>query len=87
MFSRRVSDREVSISKFLSLRHRSDLLRLVRPRKLSLIRKDRGRCLVLAIYAYAFEYAYNRISNLMPAFLAELESIGSDDPDKPDVAS
>jgi hypothetical protein len=31
----------------------------------------------------AFEYAYNQISNLMPAFLAELESIWSDDADKP----
>ena len=31
----------------------------------------------------AFEYAYNRITNLMPAFLAELESIWSDDADKP----
>ena len=27
----------------------------------------------------AFEYAYNRIADLMPAFLAELESIWSDD--------
>ena len=35
----------------------------------------------------AFEYAYNQISNLMPAFLAELESIWSDDADKPDAAS
>jgi hypothetical protein len=30
----------------------------------------------------AFEYAYNRISDLMPAFLAELEGIWSDGPDK-----
>ncbi len=35
----------------------------------------------------AFEYAYNQISELMPAFLAELESIWSDDADKPDTAS
>lgn len=35
----------------------------------------------------AFEYAYNQISNLMPAFLTELESIWSDDDDKPDAAS
>jgi len=31
----------------------------------------------------AFEYAYNRISELMPAFLAELESIWPDDADEP----
>jgi hypothetical protein len=35
----------------------------------------------------AFEYAYNRIADLMPAFLAELESIWSDDGDKPDAAA
>jgi hypothetical protein len=35
----------------------------------------------------AFEYAYNRITNLMPAFLAELDSIWSDDGDKPDAAA
>jgi hypothetical protein len=36
----------------------------------------------------AFEYAYNRISDLMPPFLAELESIWvADDADKPDAAS
>jgi hypothetical protein len=35
----------------------------------------------------AFEYAYNQISNLMPAFLTELETIWSDDDDKPDAAS
>jgi len=32
-------------------------------------------------------YANNRISDLMPAFLAELESIWSDDADKPNAAS
>jgi hypothetical protein len=35
----------------------------------------------------AFEYAYNRISELMPAFLAELESIWSDYADKPNASS
>lgn len=35
----------------------------------------------------AFEYAYNRIADLMPAFLAELESIWPDDSDKPDAAA
>jgi hypothetical protein len=35
----------------------------------------------------AFEYAYNQISDLMPAFLAELKSIWSDDADKPNAAS
>jgi hypothetical protein len=35
----------------------------------------------------AFEYAYNRIADLMPAFLAELESIWSDDSDEPDSAA
>jgi hypothetical protein len=34
----------------------------------------------------AFEYAYNHISDLMPAFLAELESLWSDDAEKPDAA-
>jgi hypothetical protein len=35
----------------------------------------------------AFEYAYNRITDLMREFLAELESIWPDDADKPDAAS
>jgi hypothetical protein len=35
----------------------------------------------------AFEYAYNRITDLMPAFLAELESIWSDGADKPNAAA
>lgn len=34
----------------------------------------------------AFEYAYNQISEEMPAFLAELESIWPDDPARPDAA-
>jgi hypothetical protein len=35
----------------------------------------------------AFEHAYNRISDLMPTFLAELESIWSDDADESNPAS